>query len=111
MNLLDTLPKVRGVENTTLWLALAATGVVCARCIRSFVRRPICDQSLRAVQKLLDSPLLFAFVGLGAVLTALFAIYIGYEAPRDIMQDIVSSQEMLQGRPLYPPNMTEMIQV
>ncbi len=32
----------------------------------------------------------------------------GYEAPRDIMQDIVSSQEMLQGSPLYPPNMVEM---
>jgi hypothetical protein len=110
MNVLDPLLKVRGVENTTLWLALAATGIVCVRCIRSIVRRPTCDQSLRAVQKLLDSSLVFAFVGLGAVLTALFAIYIGYEAPRDIMQDIVSSQEMLQGRPLYPPNMTEMIQ-
>ncbi len=110
MNLLDLLLTVRSVKNATFWLALAVMGVACARYIRSFVRRPTCDQLLRAVQKLLDSSLLFAFVGLGAVLTALFAIYMGYEAPRDIMQDIVSSQEMLQGRPLYPPNMTELFQ-
>jgi Glycosyltransferase family 87 len=63
-----------------------------------------------ALRSLLESRLFLAFVGFGAILNVALGLYKGYVAPADIMQDIVSAQEYLHGRPMYPPNMTKLIQ-
>ena len=54
---------------------------------------------------------LFMFLLLGTTANVCLAFYRAYAVPRDILQDVVSAQEYLQGRPLYPPDMTERINV
>src|SRR5262249_46812217 len=47
---------------------------------------------------------------LGAMATLSFALYKGLVLPKDIMQDIVSAQETIAGRSLYPEDMSKKIQ-
>ena len=63
-----------------------------------------------ALRSLLASRLFLVFVGFGAILNVALGLYKGYVAPADIMQDIVSAQEYLHGRPMYPSNMNRLIQ-
>ncbi|QVL31215.1 DUF2029 domain-containing protein [Telmatocola sphagniphila] len=44
---------------------------------------------------------------LGSLLNQGIGLFRAYTAPRDIMQDIVSAQEYLAGRSMYPDNMAE----
>lgn len=55
--------------------------------------------------------LLFTFLVVGTAGNVCLACYRAYAVPRDILQDVVSAQEYLQGRPLYPSDMTERINV
>jgi len=45
----------------------------------------------------------------GTAANLALSLYRGYTVPRDVLQDIVSAQEYLANRPLYPDDMTQRI--
>jgi hypothetical protein len=88
-----------GILNVTLWAIVAALVVLL------FTRRT----NNHSVPDLSRSRSFLAVLILGALATLAFALYKGHVLPKDIMQDIVSAQELLAGRSLYP-NEKEMSQ-
>ena len=84
-----------GAYNATFWLVLLAAGAV-GRGRGARAARPVRSAVV----------VLFA---LGTAGNLFLALYRGYAVPRDVMQDIVSAEEYLAGRPPFPPDMTERI--
>jgi hypothetical protein len=85
-----------GAYNTTFWLVLLVAIALAAR------RMP--SPHWRGWK-----PLAVAMM-LGTALNVSVGLYRAYVAPRDLMQDIVSAQEYLAGRSMYPDNMQEVMQ-
>ena len=84
-----------GFYNTTFWFAFA---VALALVLRIPLRR----------HRLVFALLFFA-LSLGTLGNLCLSLYRAYSVPRDIMQDITSASEFLEGRPLYPDDMTRRI--
>ncbi len=84
---------------TTFWAAVAAAAV-------ALFRRSL---AWGTIARLTSNPLVVAALGFGSLLTASVAIDLAYAAPRDLMQDIVSAQQLLKGESLYPFPMTGQI--
>ncbi len=97
-----------GVLSVSLWLGLA---VVLALLYDTLVFRRTAPASIRrsALPGLFGSALFLVFLGLGAAFNLSFALLKAYAAPRDVMQDVVSAQEFLAGRSMYPEHMNALI--
>jgi hypothetical protein len=88
--------------NGTLMIAVAGA-LVWLWCFA--FRRDIASANARLLRFLGSTPILAALT-LGAIFNVSTATYLGYEIPRDILQDIVSAKLWLQGKPAFPLNMT-----
>jgi hypothetical protein len=99
-----------GLLSLTLWLALFTFLVVVASWWSS--RHSVSDltPARRRLTRALTPTVVVAFLAFGTFLTTAFAFYRGYVVPVDILQDIVSAQEFLAGRSLYPDDMTRRMQ-
>jgi multisubunit Na+/H+ antiporter MnhF subunit len=93
---------IEAALNVTFWLVLGAVLWILARRRRSNGAR----ESMDALGRFLRNRVVLAALGLGALFNAGSAIYLGYEAPRDIMQDIISARLLLSGKPAFPLSMT-----
>lgn len=91
-----------GLLNATFWAAVLGLALVLLARRRGPVSASTPDLSRWT--------LVIAILGIGALAADLFGMYKGYVLPLDIMQDIVSAQELLEGRSLYPPDMSKRIQ-
>jgi hypothetical protein len=90
-----------GLHNPTLWVALIAAASALIAALRGRAARP--------VPRLLTSAPFLALLSVAVSLNLAFGIYKGYVAPRDLMQDMVSAQEFLAGRSLYPDHMNALM--
>jgi hypothetical protein len=91
--------------NPTLWVLVLALALASWRSVAAG-RAGNWAAQLAAV--LSTTPMLAALV-LATMLQLGWALYLGYEAPRDVMQDIVSAREYLDGRSMYPADATPRI--
>lgn len=95
--------------NVPFWLSVAFLVAVRWRgrdSLEEGVRTPALGRRIKGVFR---SPLVVAMLLAGALSNVGLALYFGYVAPRDMMQDIVSAQQFLERKPLYPAAMTELI--
>ncbi|WP_020471110.1 glycosyltransferase family 87 protein [Zavarzinella formosa] len=86
-----------GLHNATFWLLLLGTVALAL------------NWQLRERRIASTLFMLMLIVGTGANL--FLSLYRAYSVPRDVMQDIVSAKEYIDGRPLYPPDMTRRIRL
>jgi hypothetical protein len=91
-----------GLLNATFWAAVLAFVLLLVSRRRG--------QKTACALDLSRSTLLIVILGFGAVAADGFGLYKGYVLPLDIMQDIVSARECLEGRSLYPADMSKRIQ-
>src|SRR5271165_3999919 len=103
-----------GLLSLTLWLALFTFLVAVASWWASRHSgadlTPARRRLTRVLTRVLTPTVVVAFLAFGTLLTTAFAFYRGYVVPVDILQDIVSAQEFLAGRSLYPDDMTRLMQ-
>ena len=118
----------RALQNTTCWAMLGLFVVALIGWKRRSAPAPLRGTLdtvlpwwwLRAFRKT-DSPpesrgpsrfipnALIALLAVGSIWNLAFSVYEGYAVPRDIMQDIVSAQELLADWSPYPHDMTQRI--
>jgi hypothetical protein len=91
--------------NPTLWVLVLALALASWR---SLGGRAGSNWAAAVASLLGTTPVLTALV-LATALQLGWALYLGYEAPRDVMQDIVSAREYLDGRSMYPADATPRI--
>src|SRR5262245_16855985 len=89
-----------GLHSVTFWVALVAL----ASALLAWRRG-----GRAALPGLLTSRGFLLFLAGVNLMTLAFGLYKGYVVPRDLMQDIVSAQEFLAGRSLYPEHMNELM--
>lgn len=88
--------------NGTLLVAVAATAVWLWNFSR---RRDLARANDRIKRFVLSTPILIVLM-LSGSFNIVTASYLGYEVPRDLLQDVESAKLWLQGRPAFPLNMT-----
>lgn len=95
--------------NTTFWMLVVVFGILA--CTWAWYRRTPSEfgRVASAIRRLLSSRVALAFLVISNSAIAGLAIYLSYAAPLNIMQDIVSAREFMQGKPLYPPNMGDLM--
>src|SRR5262249_13115117 len=94
-----------GLMNGTLWaVVLTFLAVLVSR-----LRTHAGSQQQAIVPGFLTTPLFLGFLAAGTCLNLGYGLYKAYRSPRDGMQDIVSAQEFLAGRSLYPDRMNELM--
>lgn len=94
--------------NPTFWIALVF--LVCAAmslCLGS--GGDTTSSRWSRAGRVLRKPLALVILGCGTLLSLAWGIYLGYASPRDILQDIVSADEFLHGRPMYQKSMTPLV--
>jgi hypothetical protein len=88
--------------NGTLLVAAAAT----ALWLYHFARRRDIGRANNRLQRfVLSTPILIVLM-LSGTFNILTSSYLGYEVPRDLLQDVESAKLWLQGKPAFPLNMT-----
>lgn len=92
-----------GLYSVTLWVTL----IVWVAALTEFVRRRPLLASF--VPQILTWRISLAVILVGTLLNLAGGIYKGYISPRDLMQDIVSAQQYLAGRSLYPNHMNQLM--
>ena len=88
--------------NSTFWAALVLTGWLVVTRLRR-------GDSAELLRRLSGSQAVLAMLLCGSVLAVGFNLYLGYVAPRDVLQDIVAAQEWQQGRSMHPAEMSQII--
>lgn len=68
-------------------------------------RRDLAGANERLKRFVLSTPILIVLV-LSGSFNVVTASYLGYEVPRDLLQDVESAKLWLQGKPAFPLNMT-----
>ncbi len=91
--------------NGTLLVAAAGTAVWLWHFAR---RRDLARANDRLKRFVLSSPILIV-LALSAIFNVGTATYLGYEVPRDLLQDVESAKLFWQGKPAFPLNMTDEI--
>ncbi len=91
--------------NGVLLVAIAASLIWLWHCART---RDLSVANLRLRFFLLSTPVLVV-LAFGAIFNVGSAAYLGYEVPRDIMQDIQSAKFFWAGQPTFPLEMKEQI--
>jgi 4-amino-4-deoxy-L-arabinose transferase-like glycosyltransferase len=94
-----------GLLSVTLWVALLTLAAV----LVSWLRTPTTEQPAPAVPPFVTTSLFVAFLAAGTVVSLGYGLYRAYISPRDLLQDIVSAQEYLAGRSLFPDHMNELM--
>lgn len=89
--------------NGTLLVAVAASALWLWHFVR---RRDLARANDRVKRFVLSTPILIVLI-LSGSFNIVTASYLGYEVPRDLLQDVESAKLWLQGRPAFPMNMTE----
>ena len=89
--------------NGTLLVAAAATAVWLWHFA---VRRDIGRANERLKRFALSTPILVVLM-LSGTFNFVTSNYLGYEVPRDLLQDVESAKLWLQGKPAFPLNMTD----
>src|SRR5450432_1325352 len=88
--------------NGTLLVAVAASSLW----LWHFAfRRDLARANDRVRRFVLSTPILIVLI-LSGSFNLITASYLGYEVPRDLLQDVESAKLWLQGRPAFPLNMT-----
>jgi hypothetical protein len=90
--------------NTTFWAVLLVGGVFARTVLESRAEPDLAGPTGEA-RRLLESRSLLVFLLVGTCLSSGFALYLGYAAPRDIMQDILGARFLWQGESPYIPDM------
>ena len=93
------------VFNGTLLVATAATLVWLWHIVR---RHDLARANARVQRFVLSTPILIVLT-LCAIFNVGTSTYLGYEVPRDLLQDVESAKLWLQGKPAFPLNMTDQI--
>jgi hypothetical protein len=88
--------------NGTLLVAAAATALWLYHFAR---RRDLAGANKRLQRFVLSTPILIVLM-LSGTFNFITANYLGYEVPRDLLQDIESAKLWLEGKPAFPLNMT-----
>jgi len=88
--------------NGTLLVAVAATILWLYHFAR---RRDLARANNRLKRFVLSAPILIVLI-LSGTFNIVTASYLGYEVPRDLLQDVESAKLWLQGKPAFPLNMT-----
>lgn len=84
-----------GLHNASFWFLLLGTLALAL--------------NRRWPERRLAAALVMFLLVAGTLSNLSLSLYRAYSVPRDVMQDIVSAKEYLDGRPLYPPDMTPRI--
>ena len=88
--------------STTFWATLVLTiGLLVARWRRR--------DSFTLLVRLVSARVVFALLLCGSLVYVGFSTYLGYVAPRDVLQDIVAAQEWQHGRSMHPENLSGLI--
>ena len=93
------------VLNGTLLVAAAASLVWLWHIAR---RHDLPRANARVQRFVLSTPILIVLT-LSGIFNVGTASYLGYEVPRDLLQDVQSAKLWLQGKPAFPLNMTDQI--
>jgi Glycosyltransferase family 87 len=91
--------------NATLLVALSAAVLWLWNYARG---KNVASANARIQRFLISTPILLVLT-LGAIFNVGSATYLGYEVPRDLLQDIESAKLLWQGQPAFPLNMTDQI--
>lgn len=91
--------------NGTLLVAAAGTALWLWHFAR---RRDVARANNRLQRFVLSTPILLVLV-LSGTFNWVTANYLGYEVPRDLLQDVESAKLWIQGKPAFPLNMTGQI--
>lgn len=94
---------------TTFWAVIFILALVIGAWVGLFKHQKTSGPSLSLIHRVLSSYVFLAFLGMGSLWIIADELDLGYVAPRDIMQDIVSARELLKGNSLYPSDMTNLI--
>lgn len=89
--------------NGTLLVAAAGTAVWLWHFAR---RRDVARANSRLKRFVLSTPILLVLI-LSGTFNVVTSNYLGYEVPRDLLQDVESAKLWLQGKPAFPLNMTD----
>ena len=98
-------PTLELLINPTFWVCLA-TFLILLWQFNRFRRQP--GGALRArttIYRFLTGPIPLITLIVAGISRAGFAMYMGYVAPLDIMQDVVSARQILHGESAYPSDM------
>src|SRR5438105_4091287 len=96
-----------GLLSVTLWAAVLTFLVVLVSGLRSRAAPPLSVRPNTPLPGFLTTSLFLGFLAAGMFFNLGYGLYKGYVAPRDLMQDIVSAQEFVAGRSLFPDRMNE----
>jgi Glycosyltransferase family 87 len=104
------LPPGSAESGSSLMWALNGTLLVAAAAaalwLWHFARRRDLSRANHRLQRfVLSTPILLVLI-LSGSFNLVTASYLGYEVPRDLLQDVESAKLWLQGRPAFPLNMT-----
>lgn len=97
-----------GLQSVALWLGLTFFFYALFVRFRSDTTQPS-ENGLCSVRTLVHSRLFLIVLGSGVLVNLSYGLYKAYVNPRDIMQDIVSADQLLQGESLYPENVNQKI--
>src|SRR5882724_597552 len=89
--------------NGTLLVVASATALWLWHFAR---RRDLARANDRLKRFVLSTPILIVLI-LSGTFNIVTASYLGYEVPRDLLQDVESAKLWLQGKPAFPLNMTD----
>ncbi len=89
--------------NGTLLVAASGTALWLWHFAR---RRDVARANHRLQRFVLSTPILLVLI-LSGTFNLVTANYLGYEVPRDLLQDVESAKLWLQGKPAFPLNMTD----
>jgi hypothetical protein len=98
------------VVHATFWVALGAFAMSLWMLWRQGTKAAR-GMPVRTMTKWLSSPWFLVFVACINALSAGIAIDLCYVDPWDVIQDIVSAQQLLRGRRIYPPSVTDLARV
>ena len=104
------LPPGSAESGSSLMWALNGTLLVAAAAAALWLwhfarRRDLARANQRLQRFVLSTPILLVLI-LSGSFNLVTASYLGYEVPRDLLQDVESAKLWLQGRPAFPLNMT-----
>lgn len=99
------LSPLKQMLTAPFWVGLITLLLVVACRIRFRAMENGLLRARVAVRAFLSSSLVVAFLVCGGVVMSGIALYMNYVAPWDIMQDVVSAQQLLRGESAYPADM------
>ncbi len=98
-----------GVLNITLWMVVFTVLTVVGTRFVSHRSQVKADNRLQGLTGLFTSLPVVILLAMGTCLTIGYGFYKGYTVPYDMLQDVISAQQLLAGKSLYPDNMSQLM--